>query len=94
LAHNTQALHEIIGSAVNPFNRSLQALPLLHSGAPRSAAMMDAMVNQQAQIIAYCNDYMLMIFIALPTLLLLVFMRHRQQAAPSAGPGASAALSE
>jgi MFS transporter, DHA2 family, multidrug resistance protein len=94
LAHNAQALHEIIGGAVNPFNRALQALPLLHSGAPRGSAMLDGLVNQQAQIIAYSNDYMLMIFIALPMLLLLVFMRHRQQARESAGPGASAALGE
>src|SRR4029077_13524996 len=30
LAHNAQALHEIIGAAVNPFNRALQALELLN----------------------------------------------------------------
>jgi MFS transporter, DHA2 family, multidrug resistance protein len=94
LAHNAQALHEIIGGTVTPFNRALQALPPLNLG-DRGAAMLDGLVNQQAQIIAYSNDYMLMIFIALPSLFLLVFMRHRQKVPGSAGrPATSVALSE
>ena len=39
------------------------------------AAMLDRMVNQQAQIIAYVDDYVLMIFTTLPALLLLLLMR-------------------
>jgi MFS transporter, DHA2 family, multidrug resistance protein len=94
LAHNAQALHEIIGGTVTPFNRALQALPPLNLG-DRGAAMLDGLVNQQAQIIAYSNDYMLMIFISLPSLFLLVFMRHRQKVPGSAGrPATSVALSE
>jgi MFS transporter, DHA2 family, multidrug resistance protein len=94
LAHNAQALHEIIGGTVTPFNRALQALPPLNLG-DRGAAMLDGLVNQQAQIIAYSNVYTLMIFIALPSLFLLVFMRHRQKVPGSAGRSAtSVALSE
>jgi MFS transporter, DHA2 family, multidrug resistance protein len=94
LAHNAQALHEIIGGTVTPFNRALQALPPLNLG-DRGAAMLDGLVNQQAQIIAYSNVYTLMIFIALPSLFLLVFMRHRQKVPGSAGrPATSVALSE
>ena len=33
------------------------------------------MINQQAQIIAYIDDYKLMIFTTLPALLLLLLMR-------------------
>ena len=84
LAHNAQALHEIIGASVNPFNRALQALgsarywldPASHQG----AMMLDRIVNHQAQIIAYINDYVLMIFTTMPALLLLLLMRRPRHA--------------
>jgi DHA2 family multidrug resistance protein len=87
LAHNAQVLHEVIGASVNPFNRALQALSATHDAIdPTSrygAAMLDQMVNHQAQIIAYINDYVLMIFTTMPALLLLLVMRGpRQRAAP------------
>jgi DHA2 family multidrug resistance protein len=37
--------------------------------------MLDHMINQQAQIIAYVDDYKMMIFTTLPALLLLFLMR-------------------
>ena len=87
LAHNAQALHETIGASVNPFNRALQTLgsakewldPASHHG----AMMLDRIVNHQAQIIAYVNDYALMIFTTLPSLLLLLLM-HRPRHVPAA----------
>jgi DHA2 family multidrug resistance protein len=49
------------------------------------AALLDQMVNHQAQIIAYINDYVLMIFTTMPALLLLLLMRGpRQRPAPKA----------
>jgi DHA2 family multidrug resistance protein len=39
------------------------------------AAALDGLVNQQAQIIAYIDDYRMMIFTTLPSLLLLLVMR-------------------
>jgi DHA2 family multidrug resistance protein len=80
LSHNTQVLHEQIGASVTPFNRALQdggAIarawnPLQAHG----AAALDGMINQQAQIIAYIDDYRMMIFTTLPSLLLLLLM-HR-----------------
>jgi DHA2 family multidrug resistance protein len=85
LAHNTQALHAEIGASVTPFNRALQdggavqqhLNPATHHG----AAMLDHIINQQAQIIAYVDDYKLMIFTTLPALLLLFLMRRPRQAA-------------
>jgi DHA2 family multidrug resistance protein len=53
--------------------------PAHHHG----AAMLDQIVNHQAQIIAYINDYVLMIFTTAPALLLLFLMR-RPQHAPAA----------
>jgi DHA2 family multidrug resistance protein len=39
------------------------------------AAVIDQIVNQQAQIVAYMDDYWMMIFSTLPSLLLLLFLR-------------------
>ena len=41
--------------------------------------MLDRLVNQQAQIIAYVDDYKMMIFTTLPALLLLFLMRRPRQ---------------
>jgi len=89
LAHNAQALHEVIGAAVNPFNRALQSLGQAHHWldptSRHGAAMLDQMVNHQAQIIAYADDYVLMIFTTMPALLLLLLMRRPRDArAPEA----------
>jgi MFS transporter, DHA2 family, multidrug resistance protein len=79
LVHNTQVLHEEIGGAVTPFNRALTgggAVEHLWDPATRhGAAMLDGVVNQQAQIIAYVDDYKMMIFTTAPMLLLLLLMR-------------------
>jgi MFS transporter, DHA2 family, multidrug resistance protein len=83
LAHNTQALHEEIGASVNPFNRALQDGGVVHQylnpATRHGAAMLDHVINQQAQIIAYMDDYKLMIFTTLPALLLLFLMRRPRQ---------------
>jgi DHA2 family multidrug resistance protein len=89
LAHNAQALHEVIGASVNPFNRALQALnsstDLLDPASRHGMAMLDRIVNHQAQIIAYINDYVLMIFTTMPAMLLLFLMRGpRHRPAPEA----------
>ncbi len=84
LAHNTQGLHELIGASVNPFNRALQALGAardwIDPATTHGAMMLDRIVNHQAQIIAYVDDYVLMIFTTLPSLLLLLLMRRPRHA--------------
>ncbi len=79
LARNTQVLHSTIGAAITPFNRALQdggAVQRLWDPTTRhGAAMLDHVVNQQAQITAYVDDYRMMIFTTLPSLLLLLLMR-------------------
>jgi DHA2 family multidrug resistance protein len=85
LAHNTQVLHEQIGASVNPFNRALQSNPVVHRlwdpATTQGAALLDHVINRQAQIIAYMNDYKMMIFTTLPALLLLLLMRRPRHAA-------------
>ncbi len=75
LARNTQALHEVIGSSVTPFNRNLAAVGALDPTTPRGAALLDSLVTHQAQIIAYVDDYVLLICTTLPAILLLLVMR-------------------
>ena len=87
LAHNAQALHEMIGASVNPFNRALQTLGSarhwLDPATRHGSATLDQIVNHQAQIIAYVDDYVLMIFTTLPALLLLFLMRQPRRAPPA-----------
>ena len=88
LAHNTQALHAEIGAAVTPFNRALQAggavSHMWNPATVHGASMLDVIINQQAQITAYIDDYRMMIFTTLPSLLLLLLMRRpRRTAAPA-----------
>jgi DHA2 family multidrug resistance protein len=79
LAHNTQALHESIGSAVTPFNRALQdggaVQRIWDPATAHGAALLDHIINREAQIVSYMNDYKMMIFTTLPALLLLLLMR-------------------
>jgi DHA2 family multidrug resistance protein len=75
LARNAQALHEVIGGSVTPFNRALAAIGLYDPATHHGAALLDKVVTQQAQIIAYSNDYVMLICTTLPALLLLLVMR-------------------
>ncbi len=87
LAHNTQVLHEQIGSYVTPFNRALQSGGnvgrMMDPTTAHGAALLDHTINHQAQIIAYMNDYKMMIFTTLPALLLLLLMRRPRRMAPA-----------
>jgi MFS transporter, DHA2 family, multidrug resistance protein len=83
LARNSQAMHEMIGASVTPFNRALQALgppgghifQWLDPATRHGAALLDQMVNRQAQIVAYADDYVLLIVTTIPAWLLLLLMR-------------------
>jgi MFS transporter, DHA2 family, multidrug resistance protein len=90
LARNSQAMHEMIGASLTPFNRALQTvggLPHWLDPATRhGAAILDRMVSQQAQIVAYANDYVMLIITTLPAILLLFLMRIPRKAV---GPGAA-----
>jgi DHA2 family multidrug resistance protein len=91
LAHNAQALHAEIGNYVNPFNRALQHGAAQHFYNPavsHGAAALDQVINQQAQIISYMDDYRMMIFTTAPALLLVLLMRRPKATAPAA-PGES-----
>jgi DHA2 family multidrug resistance protein len=75
LARNTQKLHEMIGGNLTPFNRALTAVGAFDPATHHGTALLDQMVSQQAQIIAYADDYVMLICTILPSILLLLFMR-------------------
>jgi MFS transporter, DHA2 family, multidrug resistance protein len=79
LARNTQVMHETIGASLNPFNRALQAVGPVHQwldpATGHGAALLDRIVNDQAQVIAYANNYVLLIIATVPAWLLLLMMR-------------------
>ena len=60
----------------------MQALELLNPTSLHGVTTLDRMVNHQAQIIAYADDYVLMFFTTMPALLLLLLMR-RPRALPA-----------
>ena len=92
LVRNTQVSHADIAAGITPFDRALQAgdsaSRMLDPASRHGAAMLDQMINHQAQIIAFNNDFRMMTFVVVPPLLLLLVMRrHERQpvAAPAAG---------
>jgi DHA2 family multidrug resistance protein len=82
LTRSIQANHADIAAGITPFDRVLQGNDsvqhLLNPGTAQGAALLDRMIGQQAQIIAYNNDFRLMTLVVVPPLILLLFMRRNQ----------------
>jgi MFS transporter, DHA2 family, multidrug resistance protein len=89
LARGVQISHSGLTADLTPFNRLLQgqwSVPkILAPWTTHGAELLDSMVNRQALIIAYNNDFHLMSFVVIPALLLLVLVR-RHRAQPAGGP--------
>jgi DHA2 family multidrug resistance protein len=92
LVRNTQSSHADIASVITPFDRVLQGNDavshMLDPATRHGAAVLDQMINHQAQIIAYNNDFRMMALVVVPPLLLLLVMRkHERKPAvmPAAG---------
>ena len=70
-----QTTHADIAAGITPFDRVLQGNDavshMLNPATRHGAAMLDQMINHQAQIIAYNNDFRLMMLTIIPPLLLL-----------------------
>jgi DHA2 family multidrug resistance protein len=91
MAHNEQVLHEQIGSAVTPFNRALQGGGAVGRfwdlGTAQGLALIDRVVGHQAEIIAYLNDFKLMMLTTVPAIFLLLLLR-RPRTMHAGGPPA------
>jgi DHA2 family multidrug resistance protein len=79
LDHMTRVEHAVINTAVTPFARPLQAggavSKMLDPGTILGAAQLDALINTQAQIIAYTDDFKFMMLSTLPAFACLLLMR-------------------
>ena len=95
LVRNVRTSHADIAGGITPFDRVLPAgdavSRLLDPATRHGAAALNEMVNQQAQIIAYNNDFRMMSLVVVPSMLLLLLMRrHRRPAAvPAPAPASS-----
>ena len=90
LAHDMQALHEEIGAIVTPFHRALldnlSVSQWLNPSSAMGVRLLDGMVNREAQIMAYNNDYRLLALSAIPPLFLLFLLRRAPRNQPVAAP--------
>jgi len=78
LAHNVQVVHSELAANITPFNPALHgggAVQMLAPATARGAALLDQMVNNQATIIAYLDDFKAMLFVTAPAILLLLLLR-------------------
>jgi len=96
LTRSTQAMHADIAAGITPFDRVLQGgdavSHLLNPATRHGAALLNQMITQQAQIIAYNNDFRLMTLTVLPPMALLLLMRrHARPAAAVVAPTVAAA---
>jgi DHA2 family multidrug resistance protein len=91
LTSKTNEMHARLAEHITPFNDALrQAGPYWDTATDQGRALIDAMVTQQATVIAYQNDFkLLMIF----TLILMPFalIINRTQARPVPVPPAASA---
>ncbi|HEY0184644.1 MAG TPA: DHA2 family efflux MFS transporter permease subunit [Rhodopila sp.] len=76
VTRNQQVEHSILAGFATPLNRAFDGVAsALSPVTAQGAQMLDAVINRQAEIIAYNNDWKLMMLMALPMLPLLLLMR-------------------
>lgn len=76
LARNVQINHVELGAMINPFNPNLQMLmPSAAAGNAAALARVDGLVNIQAMMISYLNDFKLMMIVTLCAVPLVFLLR-------------------
>lgn len=78
LSQNTQTVHASIAAMVTPFNRMIQsggAYQFWNLTTGPTLAALNAEITRQAAIIAYIDDFKLMMWVTAPTALMLLLMR-------------------
>ncbi|MGI8526840.1 MAG: DHA2 family efflux MFS transporter permease subunit [Pseudolabrys sp.] len=92
LTSKTTYMHERLGESVTPFNQALQmpdVASVLNMGTDAGRAMMDAIVTKQAAVIAYANDFKLMMVLTI-IVMPLVFVIGKSRTPQQQGGGAPA----
>ncbi len=91
LTRNTQINHSELVAKITPYNETLRTFfPAAASGDPTALSRIDQMVNGQALMISYVNDFKLMMVVTLCAIPLALFLR-KPRAAPVAGATPAAA---
>jgi DHA2 family multidrug resistance protein len=78
LASGIQTMHAQLAGHANTFNRALSTNApsmLWNPRLPFGAAQLDRIIQYNAQVIAYANDFLFMFFISLPALFVLFLIR-------------------
>jgi len=89
LTHNLQVNHAELSTHISPFNPALDAIsPMARSGDPTALYQLDQLVNQQSLMIAYIDDFKLMMLVTLAAIPLALFLR-KPKAAPAGMPAAA-----
>jgi DHA2 family multidrug resistance protein len=93
LTSTTSGMHARLSEFVTPFNNAL-AMPdaaMLDLGTDLGRAMMDRLLTQQATIIAYANDYKLLMYLTLAAipLVFVIGVARSKPAAPAEAPAAA-----
>jgi MFS transporter, DHA2 family, multidrug resistance protein len=86
LETNTQVNHAIIAGAVSPFNRAVQGARSWSLGSIQSTTLLDHEITRQAQIIAYIDDFKIMLVIAVIVLPLILLTKPSPNAAKPTRP--------
>jgi MFS transporter, DHA2 family, multidrug resistance protein len=82
VTQNGQIEHSVLAGYITPLNRAFQgAAANLMPTTAHGAQVLNGMLNHQAEIIAYNDDWKLMMLTALPMLLLLFLMRGQKKGA-------------
>jgi DHA2 family multidrug resistance protein len=94
LAQNTQIVHAALAAQVTPFNRMLQSAgAYLYWNSATSAGLsaLNTEITRQASIIAYMDDFKLMLLVSLPAAFLVLLMRRPRTVAAGIGDHVSIA---
>jgi DHA2 family multidrug resistance protein len=78
IVSNTQVNHAEIASVVTPFNRMFHQPPattFVNPTTPAGRAALDALITNQASLIAFIDDFKLMMLLALASLPLVLLLR-------------------
>jgi DHA2 family multidrug resistance protein len=85
LTRGFQSNHADISAGITPFERLLRQHDAVSNAldptTPKGAVLLDQMIAHQAQIIAYNDDFRLMMLVVIPPLLLLCLMRRHGRSA-------------
>jgi DHA2 family multidrug resistance protein len=92
LSHWIQASHAGLAASITPFTRAIPgeegARQFLDATTRHGAVMMDRIINREAMIIAYSNDFLMMSLVAIPCMALVLMMKKVTAPGPPAAPRA------